>query len=298
MIFSDREDATRQLLCKAMALFYSEEKTPEFIVVEPKGALEVEDSVIIDCLQELVTRETPEVLLIGATALGEELAPALGIRLETGVAAHCIDIKFNPQDRLTFMVPAFGGKVIGEIFVPEARSGRPAIGTIKPGTFREGNISEEVRRIELNLREASAKAVEPRFEIKNRTQIQTSAGDIQKADIVFCAGFGCGDEETKKKLEELADRLGAKVGCTRAALDAGRGYEEETMIGTSGVNIRPKLYIGFGISGAAHHTCGIKDADIIVSINKDRNAEIFRASDYIGIFDADQVIDQLIALTE
>ena len=118
--------------------------------------------------------------------------------------------------------------------------------------------------------------------------------DIACAELILCGGYGLGNEETWHKLEALADKLNGAAACTRAALDAGWGCTEDTMIGTSGRAVSPEVYVGFGISGAAHHTCGIAGAGRIISINTDKDAEAFAASDYKGVFDAEQVIDALL----
>ena len=91
----------------------------------------------------------------------------------------------------------------------------------------------------------------------------------------------------------MAKALGGAAGCTRPVVDAGWGPDESSMIGTSGRSVRPKVYVGFGISGAAHHLCGIKDSDIIININKDKKADAFTASDYKCVFDAAQVLKAL-----
>ena len=124
---------------------------------------------------------------------------------------------------------------------------------------------------------------------------ESAVEDLGKADLILCAGIGIGSEEYWKKLHTIADALNGAVGCTRPVVDAGWGAEESCMIGTSGISVRPKVYVGFGISGASHHLCGIKDAGTIVSVNSDRDADMIKASDHVVIDDAQKVIDQMIA---
>lgn len=238
-------------------------------------------------IESVVKEENPDLLVIAATPLGEEAAPALGIRLETGVAAHCADIVINSEGRIAYMVPAFGGKVIGEIFIPNSR---PAIATVKPGVFSytEKDVGP--------YREILCPCIpEDRCSIRitEIKEIQHRQSSIEKAELVFCGGFGIGSADSWRKLEELAQKTGGGAGCTRPVVDMGWGPDEYYMIGTSGKTVRPKVYIGFGISGAAHHLCGIKDADIIISINHDKDAEVFMASDYMAVLDANEVIDCL-----
>ena len=256
---------------------------------------------VIRGIEEVVLREEPDLLLLGATALGEEAAPALGIRLRTGVAAHCVEINVNEDGKVAYMVPAFGGKVIGEIFIPESR---PMIATVKPGIFRGSEeTAGEFRTVCFGAAEDSA-AAEP--EVVNASGLrllevmprQTGAAALEKAQVIVCGGFGIGSEKAWQKCEELAARLGGAAGCTRPVVDMGWGPAEDVMIGTSGKTVRPKVYLGLGISGAAHHLCGIRDADVIININTDKDAESFAASDHVGVFDAERMLDQLLEKTE
>ena len=121
---------------------------------------------------------------------------------------------------------------------------------------------------------------------------------VESAEVVVCGGYGVGSKENFGNLEKLAGMLSGAVGCTRPAVDAGLMEDETNMVGTSGKSIRPKLYIGAGISGAAHHVCGMKDAGTIISINNDPEASIFEASDYKIVADADTIIQAIIRQLE
>ena len=276
------------------------ESMPEGSCDEAAGAC-LDHMAVIRGIEEVVRREEPDLLLLGATALGEEAAPALGIRLRTGVAAHCVEINVNEDGKVAYMVPAFGGKVIGEIFIPESR---PMIATVKPGIFRGSEeTAGEFRTVCFGAAEDSA-AAEPEavnasglrlLEVMPR---QTGAAVLEKAQVIVCGGFGIGSEKAWQKCEELAARLGGAAGCTRPVVDMGWGPAEDVRIGTSGKTVRPKVYLGLGISGAAHHLCGIRDADVIININTDKDAESFAASDHVGVFDAERMLDQLLEKTE
>ena len=293
LILDQGDPVAAQLLGKAAEVFG---EGPEYVMLRARRT----HSTALAQMEKAIRGEEPELVLIGATALGEEIAPALGVRFGTGVAAHCVDIKANEEGRLTFVIPAFGGRAFGEIFIPGAKAGKPAIATVKPGMFPEpscddgldGYIAGLCRVIEIDAEPQGA------FRMVKAEPREHPAGSIADADIIVCGGYGLGSGEVWRKLETLAERLGGAAACTRAALDAGWGCAEDSMIGTSGRAVRPKIYIGFGISGAAHHTCGITGADTVISINNDRNAEIFAASDYKGVFDAEKVIDALLRETE
>ena len=282
-----------EMLTKARSVFTGD--AVDFICVAPckdknNPIAEGDYSSIISAVEAAIIEEKPQVLLIPATPLGEEVAPALGIRLDTGVAAHFVDIAVNEDNRIAYMVPAFGGKVIGEIFVPGAGESRCAIATARPGTFEGSEDTAGSFRF--------ADVSRPRdfegFELVNKELVTAKAKDITKADVIMCGGFGIGGEEYWQKLQLLADRLGGAAACTRPVIDQGWGPDEHVMIGTSGTSVKPKVYVGFGISGAAHHLCGIQKASVIVNINSDKTADSLVASDYKAVADAKAVIDAMV----
>ena len=301
LILDQGDPVAAQLLRKASDVFGRYE--PEYVILKARRT----HNMVLGMMEETIREEKPELVLIGATALGEEVAPALGVRFRTGVAAHCIDIRETETGRTAFMIPAFGGGLAGEIFVPDAKAGTPAIATVKPGIFpgSDGKSYDEAfASAGCRIIDVDAMVDEGVIEPGSRTQgafrmagiapRERGAGSITDADVIVCGGYGLGSEEVWNKLQVLADRTGGAAACTRAALDAGWGCSEDSMIGTSGKAVRPKVYIGFGISGAAHHMCGITGAETIISINNDREAEVFSGSDYKGVFDAEKVIDALL----
>lgn len=294
MIFDQGHTVAEQMLAKALAVFGQTGGSDTEIVIAKASPDDYDDA--LDMLEKTVGEERPQILLIGATALGEELAPALGIRLRTGVAAHCIDMFIDDDGQPVFMIPAFGGRVVGEIMVPGAEPGRPAVASVKPDAFAsEREVCGEgfgadmaVRTIDL-VPSGNGRG----FRTTGKRPLETTAADIGTADLVLCGGYGLGSEENWKRLETIASALGGAAGCTRPVADAGWGADENSMIGTSGRSVKPKMYVGFGISGAAHHLCGIRDAETIININRDRNTDAFGASDYKGVFDAGEVLKAL-----
>lgn len=244
-------------------------------------------------MTNLIKKHQPLILLVGATCTGSDLASVLGIRLSTGVAAHCVDVRINAAGNLVAVVPAFGGKVLGDILCPVHR---PQIATIKPGVLGQPE-----------RKDASAITVDyydPVDEIAGDCgriravgiQRQDICGvPLEKAEVVVAGGWGIGSLENWKQLEELAELLGGAVGCTRPAVDEGWAASEQQMIGTSGKTVRPKVYIGAALSGTTHHVCGMKDAGLVISINKDPKAPIFEVSDVSVIGDANIIVKQLIA---
>lgn len=240
-------------------------------------------------LSEAVKVYQPELLLIGATLRGEELAPTMGLKLNTGVAAHCMDIRIGKDGELAHLVPAFGGKVIGEIYIPDTK---PQISSIKPGIFKAEQMPS--RSAVINIMDSNIlDQTQTGIKVLNVHQKVSSGMPLEKAEVVVCGGYGIGDRENWSNMEQLSDLLNGAVGCTRPAVDCGLALDETNMIGTSGKSIRPKVYLGFGISGATHHLCGIKDSGLIITVNSDDNAEIFKSSDYYAVGDAGEIIVKL-----
>ncbi|NPV71495.1 MAG: electron transfer flavoprotein subunit alpha/FixB family protein [Firmicutes bacterium] len=240
-------------------------------------------------LEELIRREKPDIVLFGATAIGGELAPTVAAKLGTGLAAHCVDLRLGPGGELIQVVPAFGGKVLGDILCP---SQRPQMASVKPGIFRP--VNEAGKGLVLREQVESLSRLNSPLRTRGIVKETPPGLPLEQADVVVAGGWGVGGAENWRLLQDLASRLGGAVGCTRPALDAGWTEGEHTMIGTSGKTIRPKFYIGFGISGATHHVVGMKDSGLVVSVNTDPKAPIFEVSDYAVIGDAATVASAIL----
>lgn len=242
-------------------------------------------------IKELVEERKPSVILMGATAAGSDLAPTVGAKLWTGVAAHCVDLKLNDQGNLVAVVPAFGGKVLGDILCPELR---PQMATVRPGILGKAlcfpHDQYQVEHYDPTAALANDKGLVQALGVSYEP---VQGVPLEEAEVVVAGGFGAATEENWQLVETLAGLLGGAVGCTRPPLDEGwaRDYQ---MIGTSGKSVRPKVYIGVGISGATHHVCGMKDAGLIISINKDEKAPIFEVSDIRVVADAATILPLVI----
>ncbi|TEB15266.1 Acryloyl-CoA reductase electron transfer subunit beta [Pelotomaculum sp. FP] len=241
-------------------------------------------------LTELVKKHRPEIVLFSASYCGSELSATVAAKLETGLAAHCVDLNINDRGELVQVVPAFGGMVLGDIFCPIER---PQMASVKPGMFskpdrdttRTGEVIKETASI-LDGYESPLKAVRV-------VQEQPAGLPLEKAATVVAGGWGVG-QDTWPYLNQLAGALSGAVGCTRPALDEGWGEGEHVMIGTSGKTVRPQVYIGFGVSGSTHHIAGMKDSKVIININKDPEAPIFQVSDYGVVADAKELLPLLL----
>ncbi len=241
-----------------------------------------------EALAGIINEYRPEIVLVGATMTGCELAPTVAAKLKTGLAAHCTALKILDDGQFTQVVPAFGGKVLGDIYIPNHR---PQIASIKAGITKKLEFKEKDGIIE-NF-SCTLKGFDRMKVVKVEKEAETCKS-LNDAECLVVGGFGVGTKEEWSKLEELATLLKGANGCTRPVLDAGWINNEKAMIGTSGVAVRPKAYLGIGISGAAHHTCGIKDSGLIISINKDENAPIFACSDYKVVGDWKKIVPAII----
>ncbi|HOM43837.1 MAG TPA: electron transfer flavoprotein subunit alpha/FixB family protein [Bacillota bacterium] len=241
-------------------------------------------------ITELVQKEDPDIFLFGATAIGSELGPTAAAQLKTGVAAHCVDMHIDENEHLVAAVPSFGGKILGEILCPDTR---PQMASVKPGIFVQGEPEEREARI-IKVDVSGIKAENLPLKAISLEKKETEGVPLDKAEVVFCGGYGLGCKENWEKLEKLAAIFGGAAACTRPVVDEGWAPGEHVMVGTSGKSIRPKAYVGFGISGATHHICGMKDSGLIISVNRDEKAAVFEVSDAGAAADLNKILDQLI----
>jgi electron transfer flavoprotein alpha subunit len=247
-------------------------------------------------LEEALKDFDPDLLLICATAVGEELAPAMGVRFGTGVAAHCVDIGIDEEGETVQLVPAFGGKVIGEIYIPATR---PRIVTVKPGIFslpQKPYAGKDCAIVPIDTKRL--KSMDTSIEVIEAVESEYAGLPVEQADLIVCGGYGLKNKASFDSLKKLAEHLSGALGYTRPAVDSGWVEHERNMIGTSGKTVKPKVYIGFGISGATHHVCAMKNSGTVISVNNDPAAAIFNVSDFYAVDDASTIIDAMIEITE
>lgn len=230
-------------------------------------------------LTELSLRHSPAALCIGATESGRGLAPRVAARLGTGLTADVTDIVFSEEyGCIGWKMPAYGGQMIATIICPEKM---PQMATVRPGVFSIGEdpqapVSPESRVFREEIRFPRQGI---RTELIERISKEVSASGLREAEIVVAGGYGCRDAEGFALVTKLAETLGAAVGASRAAIDAGWAAPE-LQIGQSGVTVQPKLYIACGISGAIQHSAGMDKSGTIIAINTDPDAAIFDIADY------------------
>lgn len=234
---------------------------------------------------QIILDEKPDILLLGATPNGRDLAGRIAVRLRTGLTADCTNLEMKPGSLLSGEVTGFGGGVLAYIECPRHR---PQMATVRPGVFvppepdasRKGRI--ETVAVELSEADVTTQIVE---------HVTEEMLDITRAPVIVAAGRGCHGDFSL--INELAALLGAEVGVTRVAVDEGWAGRER-QIGQTGFVCRPKLAIVCGASGAFQFTVGIEKAETIVAINNDLEAPIFEAADYCVADDMFQILPPLI----
>jgi electron transfer flavoprotein alpha subunit len=239
-------------------------------------------------LIEIVKVVSPEIIIIGATKRGKELAARIAAALDTGCMTECIELDLDDEGRLLAQRLTYGGSSIAK----EMSRKSPHIATVPPRVFQKSTPKKrtgEVVRVDLEV-------PTPRVTVVERKEKSRSDTGLEDAPIIISAGRGFREKEDLKIIEELAEILEAKIGCSRP-ISADNGWLDE-WIGISGRKVTPRLYLACGISGTVQHAAGIKDAQIIVSINKDENANIFELSDYGIIGDIYKVLPALIKAFE
>jgi electron transfer flavoprotein alpha subunit len=237
-------------------------------------------------ITSIVKDRNPEIVLIGATKRGKELAPRLATRLKTGCMADCIALDIEPETR-----SLIGTRLMyaGKATAKETCRTRPQIATVPPRVFEmKPRAVRKPKRVEVTV-----PSVLPRVSVKEIKRKEAGVANIEDASVVVCGGRGVRSKEDFKLLEELAKVLNGQVGCSRP-IAADLGWFPE-WIGLSGHKVHPTLYVGCGVSGAIQHLAGISEARTVVAINNNPDSPIFAAVDYGIVGDLYQVVP---ALTE
>jgi len=246
---------------------------------------------------ELITRHRPEIVLYGASPRGRDLAPRIASQLKVGLTADCTDLQigdYTDKDGTTYrnilyqIRPAFGGNIIATIVSPKRR---PQMATVREGVMPIPDLLDG-NRGELVEEAVDLGGLKNVTSILRREKTERKV-NLKGAQIIVSGGYGVGSRENFKLIRELANVLGAEVGASRAAVDAGF-IEKDHQVGQTGTTVRPKLYIACGISGSVQHRAGMQESAKIVAINNDPEAPIFEVAHYGIIGDLNQVIPMLI----
>ncbi len=272
------------------------------IVVDDPELKEYRTEPYTHAMASVINEYKPDIVLVGATAIGRDLGPRVSARVATGLTADCTvleigDFPINPipnqeqkHNQLLMTRPAFGGNTIATIACPD---NRPQMATVRPG------VMQKIDRID----GAKAEVIEfnPGFtpdnkyvEILEVVKSVKDTVDIMDAKILVSGGRGVGSAENFKLLQDLAEVLGGTVSCSRAVVDSG-WMERDYQVGQTGKTVRPNLYFAIGISGAIQHVAGMEESDIIIAINKDADAPIFDVADYGIVGDLNKIVPALTA---
>ncbi|HOP13313.1 MAG TPA: electron transfer flavoprotein subunit alpha/FixB family protein [Lentimicrobium sp.] len=244
--------------------------------------------------------EKPEIAIFGATSIGRDLAPRIASALRCGLTADCTSLEIGDHfenktqteyKNLLYQIrPAFGGNIIATIINPETR---PQMATVREGVMKKEVLDPKYKG-QVKKVNASAVLRDEDFMVQIiERHMEASKINIKNAQVIIAGGYGVGSRENFQLLYDLADVLGAQVGASRDAVDAGFS-EHERQIGQTGVTVRPKLYIACGISGAVQHRAGMDQSAQIISINTDPNAPINHIADYTIIGSITDVIPKMI----
>lgn len=244
--------------------------------------------------------EQPQIALFGASPVGRDLGPRVSSALHSGLTADCTSLEIGShtdvktgkeyQNLLYQIRPAFGGNIIATIINPDHR---PQMATVREGVMKKEKAKTPGKGVVVKV-DANKYLKDSDFVVRIiDRQIEKRKINIKNASVIVAGGYGMGSKENFQLLFDLADVLGAEVGASRAAVDAGMA-DHARQVGQTGVTVRPKLYIACGISGQIQHTAGMDRSAMIISINSDPEAPINKIADYAIVGDAMEIIPKMI----
>ena len=300
-------DVTAVLLgsnVKALADELGEYGADKVIVVDDPKLETYRTEPYAQALSAVINEYKPDIMLVGATAIGRDLGPTVSARVATGLTADCTKLEIGnfpinaipgkedeqKHNQLLMTRPAFGGNTIATIACPD---NRPQMATVRPGVMQKlpNEAGRKAEVIEFN----------PTLEENNRyveiQEIVKAVGNVENimdAKILVSGGRGVGSKENFQLLQDLADVLGGMVSCSRAVVENG-WLAPDYQVGQTGKTVRPQIYFAIGISGAIQHVAGMEESDLIVAINKDEDAPIFDVADYGLVGDLNKIVPQLTA---
>lgn len=254
-------------------IFFGADKV--YVIDAPLFKDYLTDSYVV-ALEKLNEQAKPEILLLGHTSMGRDLAPALAFKLDTGVTLDCVELSIDPDTKLLQKTKPVYGSNASAIFVCE--EGHPQMAAIRSKVMqpleRDTSRKGEVIAFQPQIDESAI-----RGRVTNKLRVEVTGIKLEEADVVICGGRGMGGFEPFKQLEELANILHGAVGATRPPCDA-KWVPDYCQIGLTGKLVNPTLYIGVALSGSSQHLAGMSGSKNIIAINKDPNANIFQIAHY------------------
>ena len=252
--------------------------------------VEYNTEVYTNVFTELTRKYLPSAVFVGGTENGRDFAPRYAVRVDTGCTSDAVELEIDKDTGdIRFIEPAVGGKIIAVITIP---SRRPQVGTIRPGTFRYEPTGARGSAETINETIVTPKESIVSRLVSFRPNDDDPSLNIADSDVIVCVGNGLKSAEDLPKYRRLAELLGGKLGCTRPLVDR-ELLPYRLQIGQSGVMIKHKTYICFGVSGAVNHVTGVS-ADLFIAVNSDPQAQIFNFCDYGIVGDMDTVCNSMI----
>ncbi|WP_066635553.1 electron transfer flavoprotein subunit alpha/FixB family protein [Desulfolucanica intricata] len=251
-------------------------------IADNEKLAEYTNDAYVSVMADLAKTNEPTAIFFGYTAVGRDLGASLAQKLETGMVSDCVSVKVD-GGQLVFDRPIYAGKAFVTASCPDAR---PVIAAMRPNVLA---INEPQSGKQAEVVTVDANVADIRQTVKEVAMAISSRPELTEASIIVSGGRGVKAPENMKLIEELADAIGAAVGCSRAVVDAG-WYPQTQQVGQTGKTVSPNLYIACGISGAIQHLAGMSSSKCIVAINKDEDANIFKVADYGIVGDLFEVV--------
>ena len=288
---------------KALATELGEYGADKVIVVDNPALETYRTEPYAQALVSVINEYKPEIMLVGATAIGRDLGPTVSARVKTGLTADCTKLEIGDfpinampgqeqkHNQLLMTRPAFGGNTIATIACPD---NRPQMATVRPGVMQK--LPKEAGRAAEVIESNPALEENNRYvEIMDIVKAVGNVENIMDAKVLVSGGRGVGSAENFEMLRDLASCFkGGMVSCSRAAVENG-WLAQDYQVGQTGKTVRPQIYFAIGISGAIQHVAGMEESDLIIAINKDEDAPIFDVADYGLVGDLKKIVPQLTA---
>ena len=258
----------------------------------------VDDEYLKDYMTEPYTKAacavfkeyTQDIVLVGASSIGRDLAPRIAARIKTGLTADCTTLEIDEENGNFLMTrPAFGGNIYATIICPEHK---PQMATVRPGVMIAAEPAER-QGVTVNF-DVKFEASDKNVEILETVLEEKKSKDITEANFIVSGGRGMGSREGFAILSELADLFGGQVGASRAAVDS-KYADKDRQVGQTGKTVRPDCYIACAISGAVQHVAGMEESELIIAINKNKFAPIFDIADLGIVGDVKRIVPKLTA---
>ncbi len=258
-------------------------------IIEHKELEHFRDEPFCEVLVRLIKEEKPEVFLAGATAVGRSLVPKVAARLQTGLTADCTGLAIEPEKKILLQTrPAFGGNIMATIICPERR---PQMSTVRHKVMQKANFDKS-RKGKIIKKEINGLDISARTKVLKMVEDVTQKVNLTEANIIVSGGRGLGEAKNFKLIEDLAKVLGGAVGASRSTVDAG-WIPYSHQVGQTGKTVCPDIYIACGISGQIQHLAGMQSSKIIIAVNKDPDAPIFKVANYGIVGDLFEIVPML-----